>query len=172
MNHRAVVITGGNLGDVAAALTAARGEIERSVGRIIAASQVYSSPPWGFDAPQEFLNQVLVVETHLEPPELLDAVQRIERELGRRRDVDVAPGGSSRYASRTMDIDILYYDDLVMESERLTIPHPLIARREFVLRPLCEVMPQWRDPRTGLTVEQMFFDLNKNHNFVSNIGEV
>jgi len=156
MNHRAVVITGGNLGEVAANLAAARDEIERSAGRIVAASKIYSSPAWGFDAPQEFLNQVLVVETQLEPLELLDALQRIERQLGRLRD-----SASARYTSRTMDIDILYYDRLVMDSERLCIPHPLIARREFVLRPLCEVMPQWCDPRTGLTVEQMFLEVKE-----------
>ena len=154
MSHTAVLITGGNLGDVAANLAAARGEVERRIGRVTTASGVYASPPWGFDAPDEFLNQALVVQTQLPPMDVLGAVQQIEAVFGRRRDA-----ASPRYASRTMDVDILYYDDLVIDGERLTIPHPMIARREFVLRPLREVMPEWRDPRTGLTVEQMFFAL-------------
>ena len=165
--HTVVLLTGGNLGDVAANMEAARSEVERRVGRVAAASKVYASPPWGFEAAEDFLNQVLVVQTEMEPLEVLDAVQAIEERLGRWREASRSsfppphlPSTSSpRYASRTMDIDILYYDDLIMDGERLSVPHPLIARREFALRPLCEVMPQWKDPRTGLTVEQMLSGL-------------
>lgn len=149
--HKAILLTGGNEGDTESILAAAREKVRECVGPIAAASSVHRSAPWGnFDAPQQdFFNQALIVETHFSPIELLDATQRIERELGRRR-------VSSRvYTSRPIDIDILFYDDLVMQSERLTIPHPLIQEREFVLEPLSEIAPDYRHPVLGITVDGM-----------------
>lgn len=136
---RVILLTGSNRGDRAALLAQARERIEAKVGPVVRASSVHESEPWGFDDPQSFLNQVLIVDTALEPFALLDELQAIEQELGRVRN----EGKREGYEARPIDIDILFYGELVIDSERLTIPHPLIREREFVLVPLREVMPDW-----------------------------
>lgn len=130
---QATLITGGNIGDSRAALALARELVEVGIGRIVAQSSVHSSRAWGFDG-DDFVNQVLVVETLLTPMELLEATQAIERQMGRTK-----KSVEGCYESRIIDIDILYYDDVVVDNERLKIPHPRIAEREFVLAPLREV---------------------------------
>ena len=120
-------------------------------------SHRYESKPWGFAAATDFSNQALEVSTDLSPWEVLDAVKEIERQLGRNHaaeSLERAAGGS-RYASRPVDIDILFYDDAVISDERLTIPHPLLAEREFALVPLCEIMRTRRHPVTGRTGGEM-----------------
>lgn len=162
---RAVLITGGNAGEVRANLDAARDMIAGRVGAVVAASSVRESEPWGAmeEGAGAFLNQVLVVETPLGPQELLGAVLGIERELGRERPAgfcaELRDAAVRRYASRTMDIDILFYDDMVIESAGLTIPHPLIAAREFVLAPLAEVLPDLVHPVSGKTAGQMLAEI-------------
>ena len=146
---RAVLLTGGNLGPVADNMTRVREYLACEVGPVVGHSSVRESAPWGFEAEERFLNQVLLVETRLSPMALLDSCQAIERRMGRVRH---AKGG---YASRTMDIDILFYDDLQLHSERLTLPHPLIDQRLFVLVLLDEVMPDRRVPPTQQTVHQL-----------------
>ncbi len=154
---RAVLITGGNVGDRRANLAAAAEMIASRVGCIEARSSLRESEPWGVmeEGAGAFLNQVLVVETALGPQELLDAVLGIEAELGRRR-----VEGGHRYTSRTMDIDILFYDDRVIGTDRLTVPHPLIAERKFVLAPLCEVLPGLVHPVNGKTAGEMLEELD------------
>ncbi len=102
------------------------------VGPVVRISPVYQSPAWGFEAP-DFHNCVVKMETGLSPNKLLDAVLRIENRLGRKRDE------GEGYQSRTIDIDILLYDDVVKESKTLRIPHPLMQDRKFVLQPLCDL---------------------------------
>lgn len=157
MAAQVVLLTGGNLGDVAGNLRAARERIGARVGAVVAASSVRESGAWGFEAPERFFNQVLVVQTALAPEEVLDVCQEIECELGRRR------GSATGYASRTMDIDILFYDDLCIDTPRLTIPHPLIAMRPFVLEPLAEVLPEFRHPVLGRTVRELKEACGKTH---------
>ncbi len=164
-----VLLTGGNLGPVAQTLALAREALIEQVGPEKACSGVWKSEPWGFEAPQCFLNQVLVLQTQLEPLALLDTVQAIERSLGRVRDEvstaasrDGAPGStpaSRQYHSRPIDIDLLFYGDRIIDLPRLQIPHPLIAQRAFVLRPLAEVLPDYRHPVTGLTARDMLEQL-------------
>ncbi len=148
---RAVLITGGNRDDQRRLLEEACRLIGEQIGSVTAASAHYESEPWGFEAEASFWNQVVEVETSLEPEELLNATQRIEQQLGRDRTAEAREKQQSgqRYASRAMDVDILLYDDRVVSSERLTIPHPRMAERTFVLRPLCELMPHRRHPLTG-----------------------
>lgn len=155
---KAVVITGSNTGEREAALVAAKEAICASAGRVVDCSPVMGSRPWGqFNGSRtpDFLNQVLVIETALSPDALLTMTQHIERELGRTKEYASDWRGERRYDSRTIDIDILFYDDRVVESDRLAIPHPRIAEREFVLRPLAAVMPDFPHPVTGETVCRM-----------------
>lgn len=159
---RVVLITGGNVGNAEATLAEAERLIAAEVGAVESRSRIYRTKAWGFEA-DDFRNQVLVVESELEPLALLDAVNDIERRLGRDRTEEqkVKSATGARYASRSVDIDILFYDALVVESERLTLPHPRIAEREFVLEPLVEVLPQWQHPLSGKSVEQMFEELKQ-----------
>lgn len=155
---RVVVITGGNRGDVRCLLQEAARLLEEHVGKIVKASAHYESEPWGFEAENSFWNQVLVLESRLEPEELLRVTQSIEERLGRdrRREGEEKALSGERYASRTMDIDILFYADRVLSTETLQIPHPRIAEREFVLRPLCEILPGMRHPESGLTMLELY----------------
>ena len=157
-----VLITGGNVGDAEQTLGEAARLINAEVGRVVRHSQIYRTKAWGFEA-EDLRNQVLVVESELEPMQVLDVVNDIERRLGRDRAVEQMEKSATgaRYASRSIDIDILFYDDLVVESERLTLPHPRIAEREFVLEPLTEVAARWRHPVSGVSVQQMYDELRQ-----------
>lgn len=163
---QAVLITGGNMGNPRDTLRRAKRLIGQRVGRVTAQSRPQTTAPWGRmeSDTHDFLNQLIVVDTTLTPEQLLDATQAIETELGRQRDATLPPVRKSchpgRYLSRPIDIDILFYDDLVMDTERLTIPHPLIGQREFVLEPLAQVMPSFRHPVTGKTMHQMLYEYN------------
>ncbi len=155
-----VLITGGNIGNVEQTLTEAARLIEVEVGRVVCHSQIYRTKAWGFDA-EDFRNQVLVAESEMEPMQVLEVVNDIERRLGRNREDEsrVKSATGARYASRSIDIDILFYDDLVVRGERLTLPHPHMAEREFVLEPLAEVAADWRHPVSGKSVQEMYDEL-------------
>ena len=159
---KVVLITGGNVGDAALTLGRVAQLVGEEIGRVVSHSKIYRTKAWGFEA-EDFRNQVLVVESGLEPLALLDAVNDIERRLGRDRTAEqkVKSATGARYASRSIDIDILFYDDLVIESERLTLPHSRIAEREFVLEPLSEVVPEWQHPISGKSVQQMNEELKR-----------
>ena len=127
-----------------------------SLGSIAARSSVYSTAPVGLADQPRFLNAVIALETTLTPFELLGAVLLIERDFGRDRTASVPNG------PRTLDLDILLYDDLVLSEAGLEIPHPRLAQRAFVLVPLNEVAPNFRDPRSGRTVAQLLAALAPN----------
>ncbi len=131
--------------------------INSRVGAVLRCSHRYESEPWGFPAAQRFSNQALEVSTDLSPLEVLDACQGIERELGRNRAAEAIEKASSgaAYSSRPIDIDIIFYGDEVIDDERLTVPHPLLAEREFALQPLAEIMRRHRHPVTGGTGGEM-----------------
>lgn len=132
---------GSNLGDRRRNLADA---VRRLTGVVeaLAISSVYRSQPVGFADQPDFLNLVLLARTPLGPYELLDRLQEIEHVLGRERTFPNAP--------RTIDLDILAYDDAVIRSDRLTIPHPRLHSRGFVLHPLAEIVPGWRHPVLGV----------------------
>ena len=159
---RVVLITGGNVGDAERRLGEAAQLIDAEVGRVVSHSRVYRTKAWGFEA-EDFRNQVLVVESDLEPIEVLDAVNAIEQRLGRDRaeEQKIKSATGACYASRSIDIDILFYDDRVVESERLTLPHPRIAERMFVLEPLAEVAAGWQHPLSGKSVREMYDELRQ-----------
>ncbi len=137
MPHRAVIALGSNLGNRDFYLNMALCLIGWEVGKVVQRSSVIETPSWGFDS-DPFLNQVVVVETELEPIVLLDVLQDIERRLGRTEKSSVVDG-KPVYHARTIDLDILDYDRMRYHDDRLTLPHPHIAEREFVLVPLREL---------------------------------
>ncbi len=137
MPHRAVIGLGSNKGCREFYLALSHRLIEWEVGSIVRASSVIETPAWGFES-DPFLNQVIVVKTALTPIELLDALQSIERRLGRTQKSTVVDG-KPVYHARTIDLDILDYDGMPYHDDRLTLPHPHIAEREFVLTSLREL---------------------------------
>lgn len=156
---------GGNLGDVKRTLQSAQQLVNARVGAVLRCSHRYESAPWGFTSENRFSNQALELTTDLSPLEVLDACQAIERELGRNRAAEQLErlASGARYTSRPIDIDLIFYDDLVLETDRLTLPHPLLAEREFALVPLCEIMRQRRHPVLGISVGEMLSALRENH---------
>lgn len=158
-------MTGGNVGDVKTRLQRAQQLLNERVGAVLRCSHRYESAPWGFDAEERFSNQAIEVSTDLTPHEVLDAIEQIENELGRNRAAEAIERArtGSRYCSRPIDIDILFYNDEVIHDERLVVPHPLIAEREFALVPLCEIMRTRRHPVTGRTMEEMLAALKQNN---------
>ena len=137
MPHRAVIGLGSNQGCREFYLAFSIRLIGWEVGSVVQSSSVIETPSWGFEAPP-FLNQVIVVDTELSPLQLLDALQSIERRLGRTQKSTVVDG-KPVYHDRTIDLDILDYDRKPYHDDRLTLPHPHIAEREFVLAPLREL---------------------------------
>ena len=135
---------GTNLGDKEANLNDAVSEMEELIGEVTAVSSFYESEPWGFISSNTFLNAAVEVDTDLSPVDLLSAIQDIERDLGRESKTE-----DGVYTDRIIDIDILLYDDLVMNTHRLVIPHPLITEREFVLTPLKEIAYDFVHPVLG-----------------------
>ena len=155
--HSVLLLTGSNFRGKEQILQRAAERIAEQVGPIERASQICYSEAWGFTCEEEFANQAILVSTVLAADEVLMKTQAIERELGRDRKAESEEKllTGERYASRVVDIDIIFYDDIVVESEKLTLPHPLMHEREFVLRPMWEVAAEWRHPILGLTVEEM-----------------
>lgn len=135
---------GTNLGNKEANLRAAVQQIKERIGTLVSLSSFHVSEPWGFESEHTFLNAVCGVKTHLQPLQVLEETQAIERELGRiQKSVDGV------YSDRLIDIDILMYDNLVMTTPELSIPHPLMCQRSFVMEPLAEIAPEVIHPVTG-----------------------
>ena len=145
---------GSNLGDRIDNLEMAVSLIGRKIGHVVAKSDVIETEPWGFESDNRFLNQAIAVETSLEPEQLLEATQAIEKECGRS---GKSIGGN--YSDRVIDIDILLMDQLTMSTDRLTIPHPLMTKRRFVLEPLSGIAPDLIHPVSGMTVSELLEQL-------------
>ena len=139
--HTVYLSLGTNLGDKEHNLVSAIKEIERRIGPVRAQSAFLTTEPWGFESKNTFLNAAVRVETELSPNELLRVTQQIEREMGRTQKSSVDPQQSKViYHDRIIDIDILLYDDLHINTKKLTIPHPHMYERDFVLIPLKEIL--------------------------------
>ena len=138
---------GSNLGDREANLAAARRELAK-LGRVTAESSVYETEPWGVKAPQpKYLNQAVCLGTGLQPRELMRALLAIEASMGRIRTGTAAP--------RVIDLDLLLYGGAMTDTSGLTIPHPRMHLRAFVLVPLAEIAPELAVPGSGMTVREL-----------------
>ena len=134
INHQVYLGLGSNLGDKVWNLSEAIRLIAERVGQVVRQSSFIETEPWGFRSDNTFLNAVILCETDKSPREVLLLTQQIERDMGRRQK-SVSVG----YIDRTIDIDILLYDDLTVDEPDLKIPHPLMHQRDFVMRPLEEI---------------------------------
>lgn len=138
---------GSNMGQREGYLNAALSALQGPDLRRVRVSSLYETEPIGLREQAWFLNMAAEFETDLFPLQLLHRTQRVELDLGRRRAVRNGP--------RTIDIDVLYFGSTVMQSGELTIPHPRLHERRFVLEPLAEIAPEFRDPAAGCTVRQL-----------------
>ena len=137
------LILGSNLGDPESSLQTALEKIKSEVGRVVRTSSVYVTEPWGLKDQPPFYNQVIEVETKLNAYETLEKLLEIESSMGRIR--------GKKWAERIIDIDILYFDDQIINHDNLSIPHPGIPDRRFVLVPLCELIPERIHPVRQVT---------------------
>ena len=142
---------GTNLGAKEQNLRMSIKKIEERIGNVVSLSAFYATAPWGFSSENSFLNAAVCVETTLLPLQVLEETQRIERELGR-----TEKSVNGLYADRLIDIDLLLYDDRVMDAEGLILPHPLMTERRFVMEPLSEIAPDVVHPVLHKTMKELF----------------
>lgn len=141
------LLTGSNMGNSAEHLHAARQNIRHKLGIVTNASSMYKTAPWGNTNQQDFLNQVLELQTEVTPENVLETILQIEQEMGRTR--------LYKWEPRIIDIDILFASDVVMQTPELAIPHPLLHERRFTLVPLCEIAPEFIHPVLHKTIRQL-----------------
>ena len=134
------LIFGGNIGDTKAVFEKASKLLQQKIGPINARSAIYRSKAWGYQSENDFLNQLYLFKTKLSANEILENCLETEHLLGRQRN------SNSVYSDRIIDIDILYLDDLIIDTDELTIPHPKLQERLFALMPLNEVIPDFIHP--------------------------
>jgi len=138
--HKITILLGSNQGNRKELILKAIQLLETKLGKCKKVSSTYESEAWGFEAETAFLNQVLVFESSLKPEEVLKIGLDTEKKLGRIRNAE-------GYTSRTMDIDLLFYDNQIIEEANLQIPHPRLHLRRFTLEPLVEIMPDFIHPK-------------------------
>lgn len=154
------LLIGGNQGDRVALLHKATDLIHERIGSVAHLSKIYQTAPWGNfkpdEKPQDFLNMALKVDTQLSPLAALHTALNIEKELGRTRNANVpTPEAERLYTSRPIDIDLILYNDVIINSPELTLPHPRMQLRRFVLKPLCDIAPDYIHPVLKKTLIQL-----------------
>lgn len=144
---------GTNLGDKTENLKQAIRELSLVLGTPLSVAGFMESEAWGYESDNTFMNTVVCFETDLQPLDLLDAVEAVERRMGR-----TMKSTGNGYCDRVIDIDILFYGDAILNMPRLTVPHPLLHERLFVLRPMAETAPLFVHPLLGKTIAQLLDD--------------
>ena len=167
---RVVLLTGSNAPSREAILKLAAELLEQRVGTITARSRIYASQAWGFSSDEPFANQALVLDTNLSPLEVLDAALAVEQQVGRdrAREQQQKELSGERYASRVVDVDVMFCDDEIISTPRLRVPHPLLHEREFALEPLCEIMGHYRHPVLGRSLQDIYRELKENNLTITN----
>ena len=153
--HDVYIGLGTNLGNKQENIFEALKYLNERVGMVIVHSSFYSTRPVGFDSPNDFLNTTCLVMTHLSPLELLAVTQQIEMDMGRKNKSE-----HGVYHDRIIDIDILLYDDLILKTEEIELPHPHLHKRSFVLNPLAEIAGQYTHPILHETIAELQLKLN------------
>ncbi len=151
------LLLGGNMGDRTGYLKKAGKKIAESIGEIACTSSVYETQPWGFSHETPFLNWLIVAETALEPAEAMRTIMDIEQQLGRVRE-------RMEIMARTIDIDIMFYDDRIIVEKDLVIPHPRLHKRRFALEPLAEVERGLVHPVLGKTIDRLLSECTDSLN--------
>lgn len=149
--NKVLMSLGSNTGNRLIILTKALSELERSGFCIIDRSKIWETSPWGFTDQPRFLNMCLCAETELTSEEMIKTIKNLEIKLGRRQSIKWGP--------REIDIDIIAIGEMVIETPDLSVPHPHMHERTFVLIPLKEIAPQFRHPVTGKTLDEMILEL-------------
>ncbi|HMK04012.1 MAG TPA: 2-amino-4-hydroxy-6-hydroxymethyldihydropteridine diphosphokinase [Ferruginibacter sp.] len=146
--NKTYLLLGSNMGNSQKQLSKAIEHIEKQIGKITRRSGLYSTAAWGNTDQPDFLNQVIIVQTSLTAAQTMQTILGIEKKLGRLRTVKNAP--------RIIDIDILFFNKEIIDEEQLTVPHPQIQNRRFVLVPLNELAPNLKHPVLGKTIHHLF----------------
>ena len=163
--HTAFICVGSNLGDRLENCRRAIVELTRSdASRLIEQSPKYRTEPVDYVDQDWFVNYVVKIATHLDPLPLLHNLKSIEDRAGRPKD-------SVRFGPRVLDLDIIFYDDLLMHAPQLSIPHPRMHKRRFVLRPVCDIDPHIRHPVLGRTVQSLLDDLDETEKRIIRIDD-
>lgn len=145
---------GGNIGDRELALKLALSKITEKIGDITSQSNIYETEAWGVENQQAYLNQCIEVKTPLSSSELIESLLFIEKDLGRKRTI------SETYEPRTIDIDILFYNDAIINEQNLIVPHPRLHLRKFVLIPLNEIAPNYLHPLLNKPIFNLLSECN------------
>jgi 2-amino-4-hydroxy-6-hydroxymethyldihydropteridine diphosphokinase len=145
--HKLYLLLGANLGNKLHTFEQARQCIADQVGEIVSQSGLYETAAWGVTEQPTYMNQVLLVVTYLKPAEVLTHTLAIEEQLGRVR--------AEKWGARVIDIDLLFYDDLIINTPTLTLPHPLLHERRFTLVPLAEIAPDLVHPALNKTANEL-----------------
>ena len=150
MLQQAYISLGGNLGNTAEIFEQALQVIERLAGDISKKSSLYQTAAWGNTQQPDFLNQVILIQTTLSPNKLLDTLLTIELKFGRER--------KEHWGPRTLDLDLLFFDDFILNKDQLILPHPRIPERKFILIPLQEIAADWLHPVEQKTIQQLVIE--------------
>ena len=149
MKNTAYISLGSNIGNKTQNISLAINEIAPSIGELLKRSSNYISEPWGFNSTENFINAAITIQTKFSPTELIKKLQLIEKKMGRIR------SQNNCYTDRIIDIDIIYFNNDIINTIELTIPHPNLYTRKFVLAPLNEIVPHYIDPMNKKTIVEL-----------------